>query len=277
MKKYKILIIDDEPMIIKGLQELVAWDEIGCEICGVAKNGEEGQQAIIEKTPDIVISDIQMPKLNGLEMIEALKNISAGIKFIILTGHREFDYASKAINLGVVKYLLKPTNIEDIKSAVAEAMMILDEERAKDEDIKALRSKLIQIEKQEISEDTNNGTEDLQVGNKDTEQKVNYLAVNAIKYMKENYSKKLDLHIVADSLFISSWYLCKVLKKGVDNSFVPLLNEIRISEAKNLLIESNYKVYEICEMVGYTDKSYFTKIFKKYTGMTPNQYRNSQY
>lgn len=271
MGRYKIFIIDDEPMITKGLQQLVPWDEINCEVSGTAKNGEEGLEKIKANTPDIVISDIRMPKLSGLDMIEALKDVSGDMKFIILTGHREFDYAKKAINLGVVEYLLKPTNIEDIKSAVLEAMMMLDEERAKDEDIKALQQKLNQF----------SGDDDAPVADSDEKDdntsKVKYLAVQAIKYMKEHHSEKLDLQVVADNLYISTWYLCKVLKQEMDNSFVQLLNEIRIQEAKKLLTETNHKVYEICEMVGYSDNPYFTKTFKKHTGMTPNQYRNSEY
>lgn len=292
--KYKIFIIDDEPMIIKGLQKLVPWEEIQCEVCGSAKNGEEGFQEITKLQPDIVISDIRMPKLSGLQMIDQLREVKEDMKFIILTGYRDFDYARKALELGVVKYLLKPTNIEDIKSAVLEAMMMLDEERSKVEDIQLLREKIksfkqsdVQIKElvKEQSGGVNSSTSDMieknQVGNnekeEDGEHKIRYLAVQAIDFMKDHYQEKLDLQTVADNLFISTWYLCKVLKKEVDNSFVQLLNEIRISEAKRLLVETNYKIYEICEKVGYTDTPYFTKTFKKHIGMTPNQYRNKQY
>lgn len=288
MSKYKIFIIDDEPMIIKGLKELVPWSEIGCEVIGVAKNGKAGLDAVKEFSPDIVISDIRMPKLSGLEMIEAIREVNSDIKFIILTGHRDFDYANKAINLGVVKYLLKPTNIDDIKAAVMEAMMMLDEERAKDDDIKSLRERLREIQDVEGTElpdrgdgsGESTGHESDQTSEEDEEHgdtKIKYLAASAVSYMKEHFAEKLDLQTVADNLYISSWYLCKVLKKEMDNSFVRMLNEIRVQEAQRLLVETNYKVYEICEMVGYTDNPYFTKTFKKYTGMTPNQYRNSKY
>ena len=267
MNPYKIFIIDDEPMIIKGLQQLVPWEEIHCEISGTAKNGEEGLLAIQKNPCDIVISDIRMPKLSGLEMIEALRKVNDTMKFIILTGHRDFEYAQKAIRLGATQYLLKPTNIEDIKSAVIEAMMQLDEERAKEEDIRALRESVEALRVSKVEEEEPEQEQE-------PEKKMTYLAAKAIEFMKEHYQEKLDLQKVADHLFISTWYLCKVLKREVNNSFVQLLNEIRIQEAKKLLHDSNYKVYEICEMVGYTDTPYFTKAFKNHTGMTPNQYRN---
>ncbi|WZL81718.1 response regulator [Vallitaleaceae bacterium 9-2] len=286
MGKYKIFIIDDEPMVIKGLKELVPWEEINCEICGTAKNGVEGLQLIGELKPDIVVSDIRMPKLNGLQMIEKLRAVTKETKFIVLTSYREFDYAQKAIELGVIKYLLKPTNIEDIKSAVIEAMMQLDDERSKEDDVKRLRKKLIEtinvFDEEAVEEAVNEPIKkqkDQITSSKEeeNESRIKYLAVQAINYMKENYSHKLDLQEVADHLLISTWYLCKILKQELDNSFVQLLNEIRVQEAKRLLVETQYKVYEIGELVGYTDTPYFTKTFKKYTGVTPNQYRNTNY
>lgn len=268
MKNYRILIIDDEPMVLIGLKKLVPWEEINCEIVGAFKNGEEGLEAIDKLKPDIVISDIKMPKLSGLEMIQEIKYKKASIKFIILTGHREFEYAQKAINLGVIKFLLKPTNIEDIKNAVLEAANMLDEEHEKIDDLNDLRSKLnkylAMTDEVDLNEDVN-------------KKNVNYLTIQAINFMKENYKNKLDLQTVADALYISPWYLCKILKKELGNSFIQLLSEIRIQEAKRLLIETNYKVYEIGEMIGYSDVPYFTKMFKKHTEMTPNKFRNTQY
>lgn len=282
MSAYKIIIIDDEPMILKGLQQLVKWEDINCVVSGTAKNGEEGLELIKTIMPDIVISDIRMPKLSGLEMINLSKDIQQDTKFIVLTGHRDFDYAREALDLGVVKYLLKPTNIEDIKSAVLDAMMMLDDERSKEEDIKELRDRLqyvTRVQKSEIEATemtTQEDSEESPVENQ-SEERTKYLAVSGIRFMRENYHLKLDLQTVADHLYISTWYLCKVFKNELNNSFVQLLNEIRIQEAQKLLTNSNKKVYEICELVGYVDVPYFTKTFKKHTGMTPNHYRNSQY
>lgn len=266
---YKILIIDDEPMVVEGLKKLVPWEEINCEIIATAKNGEEGLFEIEATKPDIVISDIHMPKLSGLDMIKALREKKGDIKFVLLTGYREFEYAREAINLGVIKFLLKPTNLEDIKSAVLEATSLLDEERSRVEDLHDLRAKLkYYLEKSE---------EVVQETPAEEKAEMNYLTVQAIAYMKENFRKKLDLQTVADALFISPWYLCKILKKEVGNSFIQLLNELRIQEAKRLLMQSNNKIYEISEMIGYMDVPYFTKIFKRHTNMTPNKFRNTYY
>lgn len=267
---YKILLIDDETIIIEGLKKLVAWEEIECKVVGIAEDGQEGLDLVRRLKPDIVISDIQMPKLSGLEMIKKIKEKKQDVKFIILSGYREFEYAREAISLGVIHFLLKPTNLEDIKNAVLEAINILDDERTKVKNIENLRKKLKKfnlLASEEVEIKSNNSEED----------RVRFLTGQGIQYIKENYNQKLDLQTVADQLYISSWYLCKLLKKEVGNSFVELLNEVRIQEAKKLLTTTHYKVYEITEMVGYSDTPYFSKTFKKHTGVTPKQYRNKNW
>lgn len=264
-KTIKIVVIDDEPMVVKGLSEIVPWHEIGCEVVGTAEDGKEGLALLEKLQPDIVISDIQMPKLSGLEMIRAMNAVKHDIKFIIMTGFRQFEYAKEAIDLGVAKFLLKPTNIDQIKEAVVEVISDIESIAALEEDVKLLKKRLAGYEA--LSEDQA-VVEEGSTG---------YLAKQALQYIKEHYYEKIELKSIADHLMISTWYVCKIFKQEFGSNFVDLLNEVRIQEAKNLLAHSNLKVYEICEEVGYTDTSYFTKIFKKYANATPNKYRNDHF
>lgn len=98
---YKVLIIDDEVFIREGMKQIIPWKELGCEFIGEAQNGEEGVEKIVKLMPDIIISDIRMPKKSGLEMIDEIKSINKNMQIIILTGFREFEYAQQAIRLGV--------------------------------------------------------------------------------------------------------------------------------------------------------------------------------
>lgn len=267
---YRILLIDDEETIVEGLKKLVPWSEIDCDIIGVAVDGQDGLHQCRQLKPDIVISDIRMPKLSGLEMIRQIKALKKDVKFVLLTGFREFEYAREAVNLGVVKFLLKPTNIEDIKSAVLEAINQMDEEREKVKDIEVLRKKLHKynmINHEEIPPEEKGHRED----------KNKYLTGQAIQFIKDQHHHKLDLQTVADHLYISSWYLCKILRKEVGSSFVELLNEVRIQHAKKLLINTHDKIYEITEKVGYVDTPYFSRTFKKHVGLTPKQYRDQNW
>lgn len=252
---YKVLLIDDEVFIREGMRTIIPWGEYGCEIVGEAEDGEEGIEKIIQLKPDIVISDIRMPKKSGLDMIAEVKSINQNIQIIILTGFRKFEYAQQAIRLGVLRFLLKPSKLEEIKEALDMAIKQLD----------ALpeSSRPISIQEEDSKE-------------KDAD-KPQFLVKQAVDYINENYNKKLDLQTVADSLYVSTWHLCKVIKKQTGTNFVDLLNEARIENAKRLLVESNLKIYEIAEDVGYTDTAYFSKIFKKLTNQTPNEYRNKMY
>lgn len=267
-RNFRLVVIDDEPMVVKGLTEIVPWHEIGCEVVGTAEDGEEGLRLIRERQPDIVISDIQMPKLSGLQMIRAMNLEKSDVRFIIMTGYRQFEFAKEAIDLGVMKFLLKPTNIEELKAAVVDVTAVIDEEQSKEEDLETLRKKVGIYEA--LKDDEKDSSEE-------EPHRIKYLAKQAIVYIKEHYSEKIDLQSVADQLYISTWYLSKLFKQEIGSSFVTVLNEVRIAEARRLLTESNLKVYEICEEVGYQDVPYFTRTFKKYTGTTPNKYRNEHY
>lgn len=123
---YKVLIIDDEVFIREGMKQIIPWQELGCKVIGEAQNGEEGMDKIIQMMPDIIISDIRMPRKNGLEMIDEMKSTNKNMQIIILTGFREFEYAQQAIRLGVLRFLLKPSKMDEIKEAITAAVTNLN-------------------------------------------------------------------------------------------------------------------------------------------------------
>ncbi|MGL4797949.1 MAG: response regulator transcription factor [Cellulosilyticaceae bacterium] len=252
---YKVLVIDDEFFIREGMKQMIPWQEMGCELVGEARDGEEGVEQILKLRPDIVISDIHMPNKDGFEMIEEIQSINQNIQIIILTGYREFEYARQAIHLGVLRFLLKPSKLDEIHEAVEAA-------------VKKLRESGVSIVEE---------TQEEIVESKSDMDKPQFLVKQAIEYIHNNYNEKLDLQTVADSLYVSTWHLCKVLKKQTGTNFVDLLNTVRIENAKKLLLETNMKIYEIAEQVGYTDTAYFSKMFKKIATVTPNEFRNKMY
>jgi two-component system, response regulator YesN len=115
----KVLIIDDEPLIRKGLKTIIQWNDYGFIVCGEAVNGEDGLKKTVELKPDLIIVDMKMPGMNGLDMIRHLRNSDIICKVIILSGYSDFDYAQKALEYGVECYLLKPIDrvklIEKVK------------------------------------------------------------------------------------------------------------------------------------------------------------------
>ncbi|RBW70776.1 response regulator [Bacillus taeanensis] len=118
---HKLVIVDDEKVVIDGLTSAINWKEHQIEIVGTASDGKEAFQCIVDKKPNIVLADIQMPELNGLDLIQKVKNICPDTVFIIISGYTEFDYAKRAIELEAVDYLVKPIGLDDIVSSVKKA------------------------------------------------------------------------------------------------------------------------------------------------------------
>ena len=115
---YKVVIIDDEPIIVRGLEKTVKWENWECMVAGTAFNGAEGMGLIRRERPDMLISDICMPEMDGLSMIAALKSEFPDMEITILTGYRDFDYAREAIRLGVCRFLLKPSKMDELNEAI---------------------------------------------------------------------------------------------------------------------------------------------------------------
>ncbi|MGE5614085.1 MAG: response regulator transcription factor [Bacillota bacterium] len=141
---FKVLIIDDEPIIRKGLKNIIDWRNFGCEVCGEAADGLDGREMIKKLLPDIIITDIRMPEADGLSMIREIKDIVPESKIIILTGHREFDYAHEALKIGIFDFLLKPSKIEEITSVISRAVKELKFRRERAEEFEKLNRLFMQ-------------------------------------------------------------------------------------------------------------------------------------
>jgi YesN/AraC family two-component response regulator len=287
----KVVIIDDEEIIREGLRKIIDWNSMNCEIVGEAEDGEDGLELINSLQPDIIFTDIRMSSKNGLEMISEIKCLKEDIRIIILTGFRDFEYAQEAIKLGAFRYLLKPSKVDEITLAVKSAIKEIKKVKEKKEHYKLLVKKANEIQGskkyylQDFSDpnDNNDAQTNLEIinsksnGSEISESSKNskYLVNRALIYLRENYSKNINLKTLSEELYISTWYLSKLLKKETGNNFIDILNNIRVEEAKKLLGDPKYKIYEIAEVVGFSDVTYFYRLFKKLTGMTPMEYKNS--
>jgi Response regulator containing CheY-like receiver domain and AraC-type DNA-binding domain len=158
---YRIMIVDDEPFIRKGLQNFIRWDEIDCEIVCEADNGIDAQNKLSAFLPDIIISDIKMPGLNGIALSKFVYENYSEIKVILLTGYSDFSYAQAAVKYGVVDFVLKPTSTEDILAAVCKAKALISQKKEQDIKMSTLENK-ISINYSDITEkffqDIINGT-----------------------------------------------------------------------------------------------------------------------
>ncbi|MHA7965237.1 response regulator transcription factor [Paenibacillus sp. CAU 1782] len=252
---YKVLLVEDEEMIRKGLRYTFDWLEAGCVVVGEASNGLEGCQGIKELQPDIVIVDVNMPLLDGISMIEASLG-EAACSYIILSGYDEFRLAKEAIRLGVTEYLLKPLEQDQLLAAL---------ERAKSQVEMRRRYARMHAAEEEQGESL---ASVLRMPGKSSRH------VGAmIRYVQNRYSEKIGIQDVVTELGVSASYLNAVFKRETSYTFNDFLNRYRIQCAMDLLNDGEAKVYEIAAKVGFKDYKYFIAIFKKYANLTPSQYQ----
>ena len=236
----KIIIIDDEPKIRKGLEKILGMHP-GWTIPETFAEAESAIRYLAENPVDVVITDIHMPGLTGLDMIAKIKETNNNVSFVILSGYGRFEYAQRAIDLGVKKFLMKPTSPEEVTQA------------------------LEQIE----SELTNRTPSSL--AQKPTN---NLLIMRAKEYIDLNYRKKFTLTEMADALYISPNYLSDLFKKHTGMKFSDYLLEVRMEKSKEYLLDIHYKVGDISALVGFSDARYFSSTFRKRYGMSPLEFRN---
>jgi Response regulator containing CheY-like receiver domain and AraC-type DNA-binding domain len=248
---YKVVIIDDEPIIVEGLMRVVPWETFNCRVAATAGDGEEGTRAIREHHPDILITDIRMPNLDGLTMLSGIRSEFPEMQITVLTGFRDFTYAQEAIRLGVTRFLVKPSKMSEIEEALKTMAANLVKQGNKGTD----------IEKGEHQSETNEAAN-------------NFVVRQAIAYIEAHYKEKISLGEIADKVYVSQWHLSKLLNKHTNKNFYDILNDIRIREAKRLLSNPSLRISEISEMVGYIDQAHFSRIFKKLEGISANEYRN---
>lgn len=138
---YKVFLVEDEIVTREGIRDNVDWRSVGFDFCGEAPDGEMALQLIEESQPDVLITDIKMPFLDGLQLSKIVREHMPWVKIIILSGHDEFDYAQTAVKLGVTEYLLKPISAQDLNKVLARIASILDKERKDHQRLKSLESR----------------------------------------------------------------------------------------------------------------------------------------
>ena len=268
MYMYKVVIIDDEPIIVEGLSRAISWKNWNCEVIGTASDGLEGMELINKVKPDIIFSDICMPGLDGLTMIAGLKSQHPNMEITILTGFRDFDYAQRAIQLGVTRFLLKPSKMEELEEAVEKMTSNLKANNIspEHEDIPVTNMDENSVTGESI-DDSDEVLVDSPAGS--------FIVNNALGYMEENYMYKLKLADVAEKCFVSQWHLSKLLNRYKEQSFSDILNNIRIDKAKEMLSDPTLRIGDVAESVGFMDMAHFSRVFKKQVGMSANEYRNT--
>ncbi|USF25986.1 putative response regulatory protein [Firmicutes bacterium ASF500] len=244
---YKVVLIDDEAIITEGLQKVVDWEAHGCQVAALAQDAASGAQAIRRHRPDILFTDIKMPGEDGLTMLAGLKGEFPRMQIAVLTGYRDFEYAQRAIRLGVSRFLLKPSKMDELNEALDYMTGVLDRLPPEEEP-----------QPQPGEEDPNS-----------------FLVRQAQAYIGEHYAQHLSLQDVAGHCYVSQWHLSKLLNKHLGQSFYDLLNAERVQRAKDLMEDPSLRISKVAERVGYADTAHFSRVFKKLEGSSAGEWRNT--
>ncbi|SDK41640.1 two component transcriptional regulator, AraC family [Paenibacillus sp. OK060] len=354
MSSYRVIIVDDERMAREGIAETIEWTTLGMVLAGTAVNGQQALEKIQELQPDVVITDIKMPIVDGLQLIEQGLKISPHIVFIVLSGFGEFELATQAMRFGVRRYLLKPSDEHEITEALQWSKQEVDAIRSNFAEntqskvsnalasqsiisssipsdllqaiVDADEAQLMKISRlwieQLLSEglsshalqENNNHvlsyirnqlkseygisttrtaeeSQDIQAFQKELgELYASYhyrkidkkaMLVIKIKQLTIQYiqSRRLSLQWLAQHyLFLNSEYLGKLFRQDTGEKYTQFLTSVRMKKAKELLLSHpTMKIYEVAEQCGFEqDPQYFSNVFKKFYGFTPNEYRKQQ-
>lgn len=251
---YSILIADDEPIIRRGIKTFVDFEKYGITDIYEAEDGNSASEVFSEALPDLVLLDINMPFKDGLTVAKEMKDKKRETKIAIITGYDYFEYAQKALKIGVEDYILKPVSKKDIDEIITKLVSELNEERRHIE-----AEKLIETMKKDILD--NAGSD------------MKYKSVIS-KKIEENFSSpSFNLNYLADDLEFSSGYLSVLFKNLFGVPFQNYLNNIRMEKAKLLLLTTDLKNYEIAEQIGFDNVYYFNSRFKKTFGITPKEFK----
>lgn len=248
---YKVVVIEDEQLVRQGIILGTDWSSIDCMVVGEASNGMEGCEVIQQCKPDLIITDIRMPKMDGIEMVRKLEEMNLRPFAVFLTAYDDFSYAQQAVRLHAADYLLKPFQDGQLEETVKRILAQLDA-------------------KQEPDRISGNLPE-LQLDKGD---KSKYIS-DAMAYMEANYANpELSIKAVASHLGLSEGHLSHLFRK--ETKFTPMtyVTRCRMRAAMQLLKDYKYKVYEVAELVGYHDITYFSVSFKKYVGVAPREYQD---
>lgn len=408
----KVHIIEDEPYIRMELMEIIEWESYGFTIVGESKNGKEALKSLEKNSVDLIITDIEMPHMNGVEFLKNIRERGWDIEVVFLTGFSEFQYAREGAKLNIVDYLLKPIDTNQLidvlnrvkskvlekqikgnksynKELVSKQMIDIIQGKIKDEEIinnhidrdyvvvaninikdfddegeQWLKDGTYYIYMDKIKDKINNAFKlyivkfiEVDLGSyicilqlklddgyvilekkmKDIENEINLNESFSIEiglgyicnklnirnsyfeakkqiynkqikrfknvfdfevnnenkinnkvsykdeivkksklYVKENIEGEITLNVVAQYLNISKNYFCSMFKQETGINFLNYIVQQKIERAKKMLIEENMKVYEVSERLGYNDTTYFSKLFKRNVGVTPQEYKRGE-
>ncbi len=250
-----VLLVDDEVVAVRALRRRVDWKKYGIDQVYEANSMKQAITVLEAEEVDIVLCDIEMPQGSGLELPEWIRSYFPYVECIFITCHPDFEYIQKALRLGSFDYILKPIDYEELSDVLGRALTRIEKYRNIKEPIhKIARGKIGMSEMS--AESQQDAIERL------------------LKYIREHLADNFGMEELAEIVHLNPQYMMRIFKKHQGISILAYLTNERINFAKELLEKTDYPIYQVADMVGYPNYNYFSRLFKKQTEVTPQEYRS---
>ncbi len=248
---FRLLIVDDEHLERMALRHHIENNSsLQIEVVGEASDGREAIAVFLKTTPQIILMDIKMPELDGLQTAEIIKQYNSHVEIIFITAYSYFSYSKQALKLRAADYLLKPVKPAELYATLKKVVQFINERKTiKSDDI------LTQDYPAEVPVDEN-------------------LIISQIKdFIVNNFENKITLDDLAQIVHYNPSYISSLFKKNTGQGINDYITDIRINQAKKLLVSTDQSIDDIADLIGLSNNSYFTSLFKKRLNITPSAYR----
>lgn len=253
---YKLLIVDDESLTRLYMQQNIPSLDEKWVVAGEASDGVEALEFLSQSKVDLVITDIKMPLMDGLELCSRIHQDYPGQEVVILSGYDEFSYAQQAIRYGVDDYLLKPVIEEELLAALRKISSRIENEKNSRQSSEAVLSEHNTLPQHNCTSEQN-------------------IIELARSYICSHYYEPISLAQIAEHIGVTSNYLSSIFHKQVGESYIKYLTRVRMEQAAELLSQRpRVKIADISEKVGYVSVKHFLHVFKQYFNKTPGEYRS---
>lgn len=239
----KIMIVDDEMIVREDIKTILDWNQHYYQIVAEAGNGKQACKLFQQEPVDIVIADIEMPVMNGLDMASQILKLDPHVKFVFLTAYSDFGFLRTAMKMGIHSYILK--------HEVEEKILL--------QELDKLRN--------EINRPSEVIGDQYKEEDKRPEDRLEMLK----NYIDRNLEKDISLEMLADLFQLSESYMSRLFKLQMGLTFKAYLKQVRMEKAKKLLLSGNNKISDIARKTGYSSVQYFYLVFKQYYGFTPSE------
>ncbi|CAH1200771.1 putative response regulatory protein [Paenibacillus plantiphilus] len=246
---WKVMLVEDETFVRESVKEIIQWEDMGFTLTGEASNGEEALEMIRNQPPDLVLCDIVMPKMDGLELLKETRRAGIASKFVMLTCMGDFESMRQAMEFGASNYILKLSmSVKDLRETLAK-----------------------------ISAELSASKPAAMSAGGETAERITHPEVKKIiQYIDEHYDEEITLASLSRHVMMGENYVSALFKKKTGETLIHYLHRIRIEKAIALLLTTDLPVNQVGQNVGFMNDNYFIKIFKRITGTTPSQYRNAK-